>query len=102
MDIQRDIISQLLTWKESTRRQPLILQGARQIGKSWAVTEFVREVGHNTENFYSTFLSNILIGTPTAYEWSGTDLLTNAPAPMMARSPISMSSGAMMVECIPM
>jgi len=42
MDIQRDILSHLLAWKESTHRQPLILQGARQIGKSWAVTEFGR------------------------------------------------------------
>lgn len=42
MNIQRNIISQLLDWKKSTRRQPLILQGARQIGKSWAVQEFGR------------------------------------------------------------
>lgn len=43
MDIQRDIFHKLLTWKESTRRQPLILQGARQIGKSWSVSEFGRQ-----------------------------------------------------------
>ena len=42
MNIQRDIINQLLSWKNSSHRQPLILQGARQIGKSWAVQEFGR------------------------------------------------------------
>ena len=42
MDIQRDVIKQLLAWKSSEHRQPLILQGARQIGKSWAVQEFGR------------------------------------------------------------
>ena len=42
MDIQRDVIKQLLAWKDSEHRQPLILQGARQIGKSWAVQEFGR------------------------------------------------------------
>ena len=42
MDIQRDVIKQLLAWKGSEHRQPLILQGARQIGKSWAVQEFGR------------------------------------------------------------
>lgn len=42
MDIQRDVIKQLLAWKDSEHRQPLILQGARQIGKSWVVQEFGR------------------------------------------------------------
>lgn len=42
MDIQRNIISQLLDWKNCAHRQPLILQGARQIGKSWSVQEFGR------------------------------------------------------------
>lgn len=42
MNIQRNIIDQLLIWKNNPQRQPLILQGARQIGKSWAVQEFGR------------------------------------------------------------
>lgn len=42
MDIQRDIINQLLKWKNNQNRQPLILQGARQTGKSWTVQEFGR------------------------------------------------------------
>ena len=38
--IQRDVTQQLLAWKHRADRKPLILQGARQIGKSWVVEDF--------------------------------------------------------------
>ncbi len=41
--IKRDIESKLLDWKKSKNRQPLILQGARQIGKTWVVNKFGKE-----------------------------------------------------------
>lgn len=37
MYIERPIDSLLLEWKNSDRRKPLLLRGARQVGKSWAV-----------------------------------------------------------------
>ena len=37
MYIERPIDSLLLAWKNSDRRKPLLLRGARQVGKSWAV-----------------------------------------------------------------
>lgn len=37
MYIERPIDSLLLEWKNSERRKPLLLRGARQVGKSWAV-----------------------------------------------------------------
>lgn len=40
MVIERDILQSLEKWKNSSSRNPLIIQGARQIGKSWAVEEF--------------------------------------------------------------
>ena len=40
MEIQRDIINQLITWKNSTNRKPLVLQGARQVGKTWLLKHF--------------------------------------------------------------
>lgn len=43
MKIKRDIIEQLNKWKESPRRKPLVLQGARQVGKSWALKKFGEE-----------------------------------------------------------
>ena len=38
--IERDVTQQLLAWKNSSERKPLIVRGARQIGKSWAVEDF--------------------------------------------------------------
>lgn len=35
--IPRSIDAELLKWKQSSRRKPLIVRGARQVGKSWAV-----------------------------------------------------------------
>lgn len=36
----RKIIGLLETWKESPHRKPLILQGARQVGKTYSLLEF--------------------------------------------------------------
>lgn len=37
---KREIISELMRWKNSTNRKPLILSGARQVGKTWVLKEF--------------------------------------------------------------
>lgn len=37
--MQRDIIAKLNAWKASEYRKPLILKGARQVGKTWALKE---------------------------------------------------------------
>ncbi len=36
----RFIDNDLRRWKEATRRKPLILRGARQVGKTWSLKEF--------------------------------------------------------------
>jgi predicted AAA+ superfamily ATPase len=38
--MKRDLYNELLNWKTSATRKPLILQGARQVGKTWLMTEF--------------------------------------------------------------
>lgn len=38
--MRRKIYEQLKRWKESPRRKPLVIQGARQVGKSWILKEF--------------------------------------------------------------
>ena len=38
----RKITTFLEQWKESEHRKPLILQGARQVGKTYSVLEFGR------------------------------------------------------------
>ncbi|MCL2091121.1 MAG: ATP-binding protein [Micrococcales bacterium] len=40
--MERDAYSRLLTWKSSPRRKPLIISGARQVGKTWLMQEFGR------------------------------------------------------------
>lgn len=41
--MRRFIEDQLVTWKRSKRRKPLIVRGARQVGKSWSVVDFGRK-----------------------------------------------------------
>ena len=36
----RKAIDELLAWKNSRRRKPLVLKGARQVGKTWLMNEF--------------------------------------------------------------
>ena len=43
MKIERDIINQFKAWKEAPDRKPILLKGARQIGKTWAMETFGRE-----------------------------------------------------------
>jgi len=40
MEIKRDILTNLNLWKESRYRKPLVLQGARQVGKSFILKQF--------------------------------------------------------------
>ena len=38
--MKRTIMNELLIWKSKSNRKPLILQGARQVGKTWIMKEF--------------------------------------------------------------
>lgn len=40
MELRRDIIAKLAEWRERPGRLPLIIQGARQIGKTWVMKRF--------------------------------------------------------------
>ena len=40
MEIKRTILKKLTAWKLAPDRKPLILQGARQVGKTWLLTHF--------------------------------------------------------------
>ncbi len=41
--MKRSIFHKLKEWKNNPRRKPLILMGARQVGKTWAMREFGRQ-----------------------------------------------------------
>ena len=47
----RKIMDFLETWKESEHRKPLILQGARQVGKTYSILEFGRTHYENVAYF---------------------------------------------------
>lgn len=54
--MQRKIMDFLRAWKDSPHRKPLILQGARQVGKTYSLLEFGRTCYENVAyfNFEST------------------------------------------------
>ena len=41
--MERLVLQQLKEWKERKDRKPLIINGARQVGKTWALREFARQ-----------------------------------------------------------
>lgn len=43
----RKITKFLEAWKSSPHRKPLILQGARQVGKTYSVLEFGLDTSHD-------------------------------------------------------
>lgn len=47
--MKRNAISNLISWKEKKDRKPLIIKGARQVGKTWLLKEF-------GESFYENFI----------------------------------------------
>lgn len=54
--MEREIINNLIEWKESKNRKPLIIHGARQVGKTYIVKKFGKE---NYENLiYVNFETN--------------------------------------------
>ena len=52
----RIAIEKLLKWKQSKRRKPLIIEGARQVGKTWLMKEFGRQ--EYADTVYINFDSN--------------------------------------------
>ena len=49
--MERLIMNDLLRWKNSKHRKPLILKGVRQVGKTWVLREFGRRYYENTAYF---------------------------------------------------
>ena len=55
-DRYRIAIEKLLKWKQGKRRKPLIIEGARQVGKTWLMKEFGKLAYADT--IYINFDSN--------------------------------------------
>ena len=45
--MKRNAIADLVRWKSDESRKPLVLKGARQVGKTWLMKEFGRNYYHN-------------------------------------------------------
>jgi predicted AAA+ superfamily ATPase len=54
--MHRTAMNDLERWAESPRRRPLVVTGARQVGKTWLVLQFGRE--HFDAVAHVTFLDN--------------------------------------------
>ena len=66
--MKRLLYKELVNWKNSSLRKPLILEGARQVGKTWLLKEFA---SNEYENFIyincetETFLKNLFFDFDT-------------------------------------
>ena len=49
--MRRNAISELIKWKNSPERKPMVLKGARQVGKTW----LMKELGRNYYDSFSYF-----------------------------------------------
>ena len=66
LNMERDIINSLIYWKNSVNRKPLILQGARQVGKTYILKEFGKKeyknvvyINFETEPHFTTIFEYI-------------------------------------------
>jgi predicted AAA+ superfamily ATPase len=46
--LYRIAIEELYEWKKSANRKPLIIEGARQVGKTWLMKEFGKQAYEKT------------------------------------------------------
>ena len=51
MLIERQIIERFKIWKDASKRKPILLKGARQIGKTWAMEQFGATCFEHTAKF---------------------------------------------------
>ena len=59
--MERKIVDKLLKWKENPRKMPLLLYGARQVGKTYTALSFGKRHYKNTVYFNMEDLSLIHI-----------------------------------------
>jgi predicted AAA+ superfamily ATPase len=79
MSFERHITPQLFTWKESTDRKPLILRGARQVGKTTLIKQFAQSYKHQ-------ILLNLELPNDKRYFLDYTDVPTIVEALLIANN----------------
>lgn len=73
--MKRHAIETLVKWKESSRRKPMIIEGARQVGKTWLVKEFAAT--HYKNIAYVNFEEQVFMRTLFSTDYD-TDRIINA------------------------
>lgn len=63
--MERDIINQLVEWKNSSDRKPLLLTGVRQCGKTWVMNTFGQRYFEDVA--YFVFEENQLLSSLFGY-----------------------------------
>ena len=58
-NMKRKMLNQLIAWKTKDNRKPLIIWGARQVGKTWLMKEFGKQYFSN--HVYISFYNNTKI-----------------------------------------
>ena len=64
--MKRFIMNELIKWKNSDDRKPLIVRGARQVGKTYILKEFGNENYENVAYFnfdHDTLLEDLFLNT---------------------------------------
>ena len=64
--MKRDVFSSFLAWKEKSGRKPLVLMGARQVGKTWLMRDFGKRNFARVHEFNfegSTDLASVFVNT---------------------------------------
>lgn len=49
--MERKIVNKLIEWKNSSKRMPLLIYGARQVGKTYSALSFGKQYYKNTVYF---------------------------------------------------
>ena len=65
--MKRNAIKYLYQWKASNDRKPLIMLGARQVGKTWLMQEFAKEA--YTRSAYINFEDNEMLREVFAHDF---------------------------------
>jgi len=73
--MKRLLYHSLLEWKHSNRRKPLLLQGARQVGKTYLVNQFGQQ--EYSDFVYLNFEQNSKLSSLFATELKPTEIIKN-------------------------
>ncbi|MDR1824480.1 MAG: ATP-binding protein [Bifidobacteriaceae bacterium] len=89
--MERSAMASLVKWKDSARRKPLLLQGARQVGKTWLLKEFGRREYRNVA--YANFEENPSLAAVFGGDLDPSDLLIG----LRAATETSIKPGATLI-----